>query len=250
MAMKYAHPNKHIVLSGLKKGHSILDMQLWNEDWDQPSKVAVKMVTLWCRYHKVYFTLETMQHWVNAPSTQAVKDSLKVVDKRWKLFWYDAKKQQYLPHKKETDKQLKRRAQRIIRNQVALGWVTRDLIEYMGNDGKAWPRAVITPHTNQQFMKQVGCSEPTVTRYLNQMVEVEGYALRYEGNGRHKSYFVRPDHDDDEDMMPQMEERYFPHKPTHLTAAKRALLEADSAPLDPATLARLHRLRDKQKVHE
>ena len=224
MATRYAHPNKHIVLSGLKKGHSILDMMRWNTDWHQPSRLAVRMICLWQLYHKVYFTLDTAQRWLNAPSPESVKDSLKYIEHEFELFHYDKKKEHFVPIKpaKETDAQFKLRMQRTIRNQVALGWVVRDLIEQYGTDGKAWPRVEISPHTNREFMEQVQCTEQTVTRYVNQMVEVEGYALRYEGNGRHKSYFVRPDHEEHEEMQPDMDARYFPHKPTRLTAAKRA----------------------------
>jgi hypothetical protein len=250
MAKKYAHPTKDIVLSGLKKGHSILDMMLWNEDWHEPSRAAVKMTSLWLLYHEVYFKLDTMLHWTNAPDIQSVKDSLEIVEDKFKLFGYSKRKRLFLPIRpKETDEQLKLRMQRTIRNRVALGWVVRDLIEQYGNDKKAHPRVVISSHTNREFMDQVRCSEPTVTRYLNQMVE-EGYVLRYEGNGRKKSYFVRPDRDEDyEEMMPNMDSNYEPHKPTHPSPAQREAWEADSQPLDKELLDRLlRRQMQAQKV--
>jgi hypothetical protein len=232
MANKYGNPTPKIVKDGLARGYSIDKMMIWNTDPEQASRLAWWMASLWLLYRKVNLTLDRIMLGLNAASIEEVNESLRIIIKVWKLFWYDEKKRRYYPNKpvKETDKQFYDRVQQTVRKQVRIWWIVSNLIE-MFRDEKSVSRLKPSPHSNKEFMAQARCSEQTVTRYLNQVTQNGfGYALHFGGNGKgqksfgyahrfagkgegQKSYFVRPDHDPH--IIHNLDQRYKEHKSTH-----------------------------------
>lgn len=226
MANKYGNPTNDDIRAGLERGRPIVDLMLWNTTPDQGSRLAWWFTNLWLLYGEVNPKLETIKLKVNADTIEELKrNGLWKVLGKWKLFRYDDKEHRYLAVKppKETKAQFKLRVQRTISKQVALWWIVRDLVEVIGKDGKGYPRPVPTPHTNQEFMDQVQCTEQTVTRYVNQVTSEEEweYCIRLRGNGKGKaSYFVRHGY---EDLWPQTD-RYPVHKIRHRKAGHKGLV--------------------------
>jgi hypothetical protein len=162
-------------------------------------------------------SLKTIHRRTNPVDDAEVDAGFRMIEKRWKLFRYDAKKRRWLRillNKKETSEQFKARVLGIIDAELAVLWIMAEIT-----------KGLPAPHSNADFAGEIGRNERTVRRCIRNIVEDE-YIVGFVRGSRRPALWVRPD---DDAVIYNLDNRYnrvgedprYRMSHTHLLAQRR-----------------------------